>query len=149
MIALLPIALLCGIAAFRAQRIRWIALGAVFCLLGAWCAEMEPQPASEPAIATLSDGLVRTVEGTVTNTGSVRIELDGGVEEPGRSTITQRADVRVASIEIVSDDEDLQAPVDGGVRLTVRWPDGDVLGDSHLAAGFRCGDRIRAWEALE
>ena len=35
---------------------------------------------------------------------------------------SQRIDLRVSSIEVVNDTEDAQAPADGGVRLTVRWP---------------------------
>jgi len=39
-------------------------------MLGAWCAEMEPAPAL--TIAALSDGLLRTVEGTVIGARPVR-----------------------------------------------------------------------------
>lgn len=136
LIAFCPIAALCAIAAFRAQRVAWLGLGTLFCLLGAWCAEMEPQPAPEPAIATLSDGLMRTIEGTITDSGSVRSETD---EDATSSTFTQRIDVRLASIEVVDDEEDHQAAVPGAVRLTVRWPD-----RRSLPAGFGCGERIRA-----
>jgi len=58
-------ATLCGVAAFRAQRIVWLPLAALWCLLGSWCAEMEPGLAPAPTVAILSDGLLRTVEGTV------------------------------------------------------------------------------------
>ena len=36
---------------------------------------------------------------------------------------TQRIDVRVSSLEMVTDTEDKQAQIAGGVRLTVRWPE--------------------------
>ena len=81
LIALIPLGILCGIAALRAQRIAWLPLAALWCLLGAWCAEMQPQPAPAPALAALSDGLVRTVEGTVIDAGPVRGELEQNVEE--------------------------------------------------------------------
>ncbi len=139
MIALLPAGALCAIAAFRARRIAWIPLGVLWCLLGAWCAEMQPQPAPEPTIAALSNGLVRTVEGTITDGGAVRGELEENAEEPDSSSTTQRLDLRVSAIEVVTDTEDLQAPAQGGVRLTVRWPEGESL-----PAGFHCGERIRA-----
>jgi len=63
------------------------AAGALWLLLGAWCEEMEPHPAAAPALAALSDGLLRTVEGTVTGAGPVRTEpqetnLDQNVDEP-------------------------------------------------------------------
>lgn len=155
LIALFPIAMLCGASAFQAQRIRWVALGALFCVLGAWCAEMEPQPAPETTITALSDGLVRTVEGTITDTGSLRNEVEDNAEELGGSSATQRIDVRVASIEVITDSEDLQQSVGGAVRLTVRWPDAGSAPDAggatdaepnsgKPAVGLRCGDRIRA-----
>lgn len=139
LIALPAITVLCGLAAFRAQRIAWLAQGILFCFLGAWCAEMQPQPAPEPTIAALSDGLVRTVEGTITSAGTVRGELEENTGEPNSPETTQRLDLRVSSIEVVNDVEDVQAVMKGGVRLTVRWPDGH---DSPV--GFHCGDRIRA-----
>ena len=139
MVALLPVGVLCAIAALRAQRIAWIPLGVLWCLLGAWCAEMQPQPAPEPTIAALSDGLVRTVEGTITDAGAVRAELEENAEDPGDSSVTQRLDLRVSTIEVVTDTEDLQVPAQGGVRLTVRWPE-----RQQLPAGFHCGERIRA-----
>ena len=137
LIALAPVAVLCGLAAFRAQRMVWLPLAVLWCLLGAWCAEMQPQPAPEPTIAALSDGLVRTVEGTITEAGAVRGELEENAEEPGNSAPAQRLDLRVSTIEVVADTEDVQAPVAGGVRLTVRWTD-------RLPTGLHCGDRIRA-----
>lgn len=139
LIALPALAVLCGLAVFRAQRIAWLALSFLFCLLGAWCAEMQPQPAPEPAIAALSDGLVRTVEGTITDAGTVRSEHEENTDEPYSTETTQRLDVRVSSIEVVSDVEDVQAVVQGGVRLTVRWPEGQAS-----PGGFHCGDRIHA-----
>src|SRR3569833_2039872 len=72
LIALCLIAVIAGIAGHRAQRTVWIPLGALWCLLGAWCAEMQPQPSPEPALTALSDGLMRTVEGTVIDAATVR-----------------------------------------------------------------------------
>ena len=79
LIALVPVAILCGIAALRAQRIAWAPLAVLWCLLGAWCAEMQPQPAAAPALAALSDGLVRNVEGTIVDAGPVREEVEQDV----------------------------------------------------------------------
>ncbi len=139
LIALAPVAVLCGLCAFRAQRIAWMPLAVFWCLLGGWCAEMQPQPAPEPGVAALSDGLMRAAEGTVTNAGLVRSEAG---EDSGENTVTgpsQRLDIQLENVEFVSDDEDAQKPLSGGVRLTVRWPAG-----SEAPTGFHCGDRIRA-----
>ena len=65
LLALAPIALLGAIAAFRTQRVAWLPLSAMGLLLGIWCAEMEPHPAPAPQLAAASDGLMRTIEGTV------------------------------------------------------------------------------------
>jgi competence protein ComEC len=143
-VVLLTLALmagLCIVAAMRAQRVAWVAIAPFWMLLGAWCAEMEPQPAPPPVLNALSDGLLRTVEGTVTEAGPVRGEIEEISEEPSLRVPpeqpTQRIDMRVSSIENVSDTEDVQVPAQGAVRLTVRWP---LLPDRP----FRCGEQVRA-----
>jgi competence protein ComEC len=147
LVALALVAALCCVAALRAQRIAWLPLAALWLLLGAWCAEMEPRPAPASALAALSDGLLRTVEGTVVDAGPVRGETvqslmdhdDHGEAVEPQQRPSQRIDLRVSSMEVVTDANDAQTPVEGGVRLTVHWP--------QIAAGqqpFRCGERIRA-----
>src|SRR5580704_18539596 len=74
LIALALVAAVCVAAALCGQRVVWLPLAALWLLLGAWCGEMEPHPAPAPALAVLSDGLLRTVEGTVTGTGPIRTE---------------------------------------------------------------------------
>jgi competence protein ComEC len=145
--ALVAVAVLCGVAALRAQRIMWLPLAILWCLLGAWCALMEPDPAPAPALASLSDGLLRTVEGTVVDAGPMRSETEQSVNDDEAAAapalqLSQRIDLRVSSLEVVTDSEDLQAPITGGVRLTVRWPESTgVHADAQL---FHCGDRVRA-----
>ncbi len=101
---------------------------------------MEPHPAPAPALAALSDGLLRTVEGTVVDTGPVRGEIEQNLNdrdsaEPSVTALTaepaQRIDLRVSSLEVVTDAVDAQAPVAGGVRLTVRWPAQDASNPSN------------------
>ena len=130
-------------------------LAVLWLLLGAWCGWMEPHPAPAPALASLSDGLLRTVEGTVVNTGPIRAEIEQSLNdrdstEPTVAGLTsepaQRIDLRVSSLEVVNDAIDAQAPVAGGVRLTVRWPAPDVSNPSNQPnpQPFRCGERVRA-----
>ena len=143
LIAFALTAAVCVVAALRGQRMVWLPLAALWLLLGAWCGEMEPHPAPAPALAALSDGLLRTVEGTVTSTGPVRTEpqetdLEQNVDEPSAASPSERVDLRVESVEVVSDESDAQALVGGGVRLTVRWPAGKGV------QAFKCGDRVRA-----
>jgi competence protein ComEC len=139
LIALAPLALLCAISAFRSQRIAWLPLAVLWCALGAWCAEIQPQPAPEPMLAALSDGLMRTVEGKVINAAPVHADLQQGADESSPAETSQRIDLRLSSIEVVSDTLDAQIPINGDVRLTIRWP-----ADGALPAGFHCGDQIRA-----
>lgn len=138
LVALAPVAALCCVAALRAQRIVWLPLAALWLLLGAWCAEMQPYPAPSATLAPLSDGLLRTVEGTVTDAGPVRTEIEQNVDEPAATSPSQRLDLSVTSIELVNDTEDTQIPAAGVVRITVRWP------DSATAQPFGCGQRLRA-----
>jgi competence protein ComEC len=138
LIALALTAAVCVVAALCGQRVVWLPLAALWLLLGAWCGEMEPHPTASPALNALSDGLLRTVEGTVVGMGPVRTELEENVGEPSPASLSERVDIRVASVEVVNDEGDAQALVGGGVRLTVRWPAGQH------AQAFECGDRVRA-----
>jgi competence protein ComEC len=139
LVALVPLAVLCGLAAFRAQRITGLPLAVLWLLLGAWCAMMEPHPAPAPALAQLSDGLLRTVEGTVVDAGPVHSAMEQDLDAPNaEQKPAQRIDLRVNSLEVVTDAEDAQEPVAGGVRLTVQWP------LNQTSQAFRCGERLRA-----
>jgi competence protein ComEC len=144
LIAMICVAVLCGVAAFRAQRIAWLPLTVLWLLLGAWCAWMEPQPAPAPALNALSNGLMRTIEGTVVNAGSVRNEAEQNLDQPTPDAQfapppAQSIDLNVSSLEVVTDTEDAQAPIAGRVRLNIRWPQ-----DSSALQPFQCGDRLRA-----
>ncbi len=138
LVALTLTGAVCVVAALRAQRIAWLPLATLWMLLGAWCGEMEPHPAPAPALAQYSDGLMRTIEGTVTDAGPLRTELEQNVGEPSNAAPSQRLDVRVDSIEVVTDASDAQSPASGGVRLTVRSTAGAAV------QPFDCGERIRA-----
>ena len=93
-------------------------------------------------IAALSDGLLRTVEGTITATGPIRNTPDQSVDDLMTDLAMQRVDLQVSTIERVDDYGDIQAPVDGSVRLTVRWPENSM---DHVATrAFACGERVRA-----
>jgi competence protein ComEC len=155
LMALALVAVLCGLAAIRALRIAWLPLAVLWCLLGAWCAEMEPHPAPARTLAALSDGLLRNVEGIVVDAGPVRGEIEQNLrsehDDPDGPAViaveqqpSQRIDLRVSGLEVVTDTEDTQVPIAGGVRLTVRWPAiADALAQPNPQS-FQCGDRVRA-----
>jgi competence protein ComEC len=137
LLALAGLIVLCVFAALRAHRIAWFPMALVWIVLGAWCAEMEPQPAPAPGLLTLSDGLLRTVEGTVTNAGPIRAPTDQGVDQDTAEPPSQGIDLHLSSIEFVDDTSDRQIPISGGVRLTVKWP-------QSIPRRIRCGERVRA-----
>ncbi len=139
LVALALAAGLCATAAWRAPRMSWLPLALLWLLLGAWCAEMEPHPAPAPAVAALSDGLLRIVEGTIADAGPLRTEIEENVDEPTAFAPSQRVDLRVSTLEEVDDAEDAQLRVAGNVRLNIRWPAGQAV-----SRPFRCGERIRA-----
>jgi competence protein ComEC len=156
LVALAWMAALCGLAAWHAQRVVWLPLAVLWLLLGAWCAEMEPHPAAAPALASLSDGLLRTVEGTVVDSGPMRGETDqslidqddheavAAAQQQATQQPTQRIDLRVSTIEVVTDADDAQKPVTGSVRLTVRWPLIAPGKQSEQPVPFHCGEQVRA-----
>lgn len=133
--ALIACALVCGFAAVRALRVVLLPVALLWCLLGAWCAQMEPQPAPDPQLASYSDGLLREVQGIVTNVAPWREEEwrrpDSAVE------ISQRIDVQLSSIESVEDQQDRQVPAQGSVRFTIHWKD-------RRPEPLHCGDQITA-----
>ena len=139
LVALAPVAILCALAALRAQRILWLPLAMLWCTLGVWCAEMQPQPAPDASLAALSDGLTRTIEGTVIDAAPVRQEPSSELDANPQEGPSQRIDILLSTIEVVSDAKDSQQPATGRVRITVHWPAGQPL-----PAGFSCGQQIRA-----
>ena len=147
LIALVLSAVLCVLAAFRAQRILWLPLALLWIALGSWCALMEPQPAPAPQLAALSDGLSRTVEGTIIGAGPLRNETEEDLDNPALGqNPSQGIDLRVSTLEVVTDDADLQSPVTGNVHLTIRWP--QAQSSQPAPQPFQCGDRLRAQARL-
>ena len=124
LISLAGATLCCAVAAMRAHRLAWLALGVLWLLLGAWCAQIEPHPAASQKVLALSDGLLRTMEGTVIAAGPIEGEPDESDPVTDADQPTQRIDLRLDSIEVVDDSADRRVPVNGNVRLTVRWPAG-------------------------
>ena len=141
----------------RAQRIVWLPLATLWCLLGAWCGLVEAASSARTSLASLSDGLLRTVEGTVVDAGVLRGEAEQNLndnmpDDPAQAPQpTQRIDVRVSSLEMVTDIEDNQAycwrsAAHGALAGRYGHPSrsSDKQPASQKIQPFRCGDRIRA-----
>lgn len=145
LVSLPLVACLICLAAFRAHRILWLPLAFLWCLLGAWCAWMQPRPAPAPQLAALSDNLLREADGTVVNVGPLRGAIFADPDAAGQDDsdlpapeTTQTIDLKLSSLEVVTETADQQEFVSGRIRLTVRWP------ESLQPLPFHCGERIHA-----
>jgi len=146
---LFPLAMLAVCALWKTPRLTWLPIGTIWLVLGAWSAETEPAPAPDPGITQLSDGLLRTVEGTVTDAGPLRSRdaTNDGLEDKEPEAIPespgaqiQRVDIQLTSAEVVTYASDAILPVTASgaakVRLSVVW--------SARGEAIRCGERLRA-----
>lgn len=136
-----------GIAAvWRADRVALLAAGAVWVLLGMFCAEVQPRPASETPLgrvaeasavatpATRREGIETSslIEGTIQRTSGVRRVVSlAPYSDTVREEQSQQVDVRVATV----DGQPLPSPE--GLRLTVYAPAGGRL------PAMGCGSAIR------
>ena len=141
LIALALLAVLCAVAALRAQRIVWLPLASLWLLLGAWCAgwsRIRPPRRRWRRSPTICCGRWKEPSPMP---GQCAARSSRIVDEPGAALTrpAQRIDLRVSSLEVVTDTEDAQRPVEGGVRLTVRWPE-----KTSGQQPFQCGERLRA-----
>lgn len=157
---LAPIAFIAVIAIAKAPRMAWLPIASLWLVLGVWSAETEPEPAASPAVLTLSDGLLRTVEGTVIGAEPLRSssvdtsleDSDPSSDPANNSEHTQQIDLAISAAEAVTDTVDTMQPVprdpSARIRITIHWPSGTSFAD-HLAPGqpidgIHCGQRIRA-----
>src|SRR5271168_1982690 len=117
---LLPLAVVSFVAIAKAPRMTWLAIVCIWLTLGIWSAEMEPAPAPDPLITQLSDGLLRTVEGTVTSSGPLRPRDAGdeAIEDHEPETTNdihgeqiQRVDLQLTSVEVATDASDAMFPM--------------------------------------
>jgi len=142
---LLPLSGVAALAIVKAPRLTWLPIAAIWLALGAWSAETEPAPTPDPVVTQLADGLLRTVEGTVTDAGPIRSPQlededsdDGGEQESGGQT--QSVDLELSAAEAVTDQSDqilpIETPAPARLRLAVRWPG--------AASPLQCGQQLRA-----
>jgi competence protein ComEC len=134
------------LAALRwSLRIAIVPLAAIWMAIGCWCAEVQPAPPTQDALASYADGLSRQVRGRV-----VRVrELPPQQSEAGRDQevgwwpekeANEEAaaggalsiDIQVDSIEEVTPEISRMVPMTGGVRVNVQ-ADKTVLTDKVLA----------------
>jgi competence protein ComEC len=161
-IAIVLLSLLTLAALRLSLRTAILPVAAVWIAVGCWCAEIQPAPSTQHALANYADGLSRQIRGRVVR---VRVlppqhnEPDGDQETgwwPEKEADEEAAafgalsiDIQVDSIEEVTPDISRMAPISGGVRL-------NVIADKLAANGtttpamtqifpmLRCGDVVEA-----
>lgn len=133
---------------FRAPRLAWMPLGALWVLLGFWSSQTAPQPVPSPSINALEDGLLRTVEGVVATAEPLRKEenaSDAGdattaVHPSDSASFSQTFDLRVTRTESITDTSDGMVPVPdtsaSRIRVAALWRD-------HAPRNVHCGDQLR------
>lgn len=128
----LVLLLVLGLAALRrGLRVAVVPVAGVWAIAGMWCAEVRPEPVSQPQLLMYADGLSRRVEGRVVRVRALPgappkdrdVETAGwwetGGEEASESTGATQVDLEIRSIEEVTPDVSRMLPVEGGVRVTL------------------------------
>ena len=137
-----------GFAALRkGPRVALLPVAGAWAVAGMWCAEIRPEPVSQPQLLLYADGLSRRVEGLVVHVRTLPAtppkDRDaetvgwwetGGEEAPETEGATQ-VDLQVRAVEEVTPDISRMVPVEGGVRVTL--PPGLAV-----AEGLGCGDVV-------
>ena len=148
LIAISLVAALSILAAFRAPRIALAAGRRPPVVAWRRCSETQPHPALAQPLASLSDGLLRSVEGTVIDASPLRTEIIQNLSDPAPTEQpSQRVDLRLSTLEQITDAADRQSPISGTVRLTVRLLAPDPSRPQPHPP-FHCGDRIRTLARL-
>ncbi len=140
-----------AVAVWRAERVALLAAGVACVLLGMFCAEVQPRPASESPLsriaaatptatpATRREGVetAPVIEGTIVRASGVRRAASlAPYSDVVREELSRQVDLRVTTVE----GKPLPAPE--GLRLTVYAPAGAGLPD------MKCGAAMRGRAAL-
>jgi competence protein ComEC len=164
-VLLIAIALLSllTLAALRCSlRTAIVPVAAVWMTVGCWCAEIQPAPPTQYALANYADGLSRKISGRVVRVRELSPQHNDSdrdqeagwwpEKEADEETAALEAlsvDIQVDSIEEVTPDISRMVPMTGGVRMNViadKLP-GHGTPTTAVRQGFptlRCGDVVEA-----
>ena len=168
-ILLLALSLLCTLTIISLQRSLRIAplpLAAVWMALGLLCAEVQPAPPTQHALAAYADGLSRQVRGRVMRVRELaphqedsNLDKESGwwaekeENEEAAAIGALSVDIQVDSVEEVTPDIAWMAPIKGGVRMNV-VPDKHTVYNTSTAGSsasafqplptLKCGDLVQA-----
>jgi competence protein ComEC len=152
------------LAALRwSLRIAVVPLAAVSMAIGCWCAEIQPAPPTQRALASYADGLSRQVRGRVMRVRELPPQHEDSdhdketgwwaekeADEEAAAVGALSVDIQVDSIEEVTPDISRMVPMAGGVRMNViadgpgkREPIGTTTAVEALPT-LKCGDVVEA-----
>jgi competence protein ComEC len=131
-----------AVALRRAGRLAALPVLALWVVVGFWCAEMQPGPVSQRALARYADGLSRVVQGRVVRVRELPAQreratdrdVDASEWEESDAAPVLSFDLAVDAVEEVTPDLSRMVPVSGGVRVTVAGDAPGVLP--------KCGDVV-------
>ena len=162
LIALVLLSLLTLTALRYSLRTAIIPVAAVWMAIGCRCAEIQPAPSTQHALANYADGLSRQIRGRVVRVRELPPERNDSDREqetgwwPEKETDEEAAavgalsvDIQVDSIEEVTPDVSRMVPITGGVRLNLIADKLSTNGTITTAARqvfptLRCGDVVEA-----
>jgi competence protein ComEC len=144
-------------------RVAIVPLAAVWMTIGCWCAEIQPVPPTQQALASYADGLSRQLRGRVMRVRQLPPQRDNSdhdneagwwpekeADEEASTAGALSVDIQVDSIEEVTPDISQMVPMTGGVRINVIADKPTTNGPASrtAAAGvlvsLKCGDVVEA-----
>jgi competence protein ComEC len=152
------------LAALRLSlRIAIVPLAAVWMAIGCWCAEIQPVPPTQQALASYADGLSRQIRGRVMRVRELppqQADSDHDKEtgwwpekeadEEAAATGALSVDIQVDSIEEVTPDISRMVPMTGGVRMNVIADKPANSGAANMTTAIgvlptlKCGDVVES-----
>jgi len=152
------------LAALRCSlRIAILPLTALWMAIGCWCAEIQPAPPSQHALANYADGLSRQLRGRVMRVRELPPQQNDSdndkeagwwaekeADQEAAAVGTLSVDIQVDSIEDVTPDISRMIPMTGGVRMNVIADKSANLGAVTTTPAIRilptlkCGDVVEA-----
>ncbi len=157
--------LLLAFAALRySPRVALLPVAAVWIAVGSWCAEFQPFPPSQRALAAYADGLSRQVRGRVLRVRTLPPQAEDANHDqetgwwPEKEETEEAAvagalsiDLQVDAVEEVTPDVTWMNPTPGGVRMNVvadRARSEGAVPDTSRAllslSALQCGDGVQA-----
>jgi competence protein ComEC len=162
LIAIVLLSLLTLAALLCSLRTAIVPVAAIWIAVGCWCAEIQPAPSRQQALANYADGLSRQLRGRVIRVRELAPQPrdsdhdketgwwpEKEADQEAAASGVLSIDIQVDSIEEVTPDISRMVPMTGGVRLTVVADKlvgngTDATAVRQVFPTLRCGDVVEA-----